>query len=179
MSTRASVPITGQPPNPARLPKGCTFHPRCPIGRDRPLCQSEEPPLAEADPGHRSACHYADEVAKLAAAPGADFSALARTWSEDITASSGGNLGQRAEKDPSVIANPGSEEEKFLFAAIRKKMQDAWDAAGEGSAVSGRNKLVSTRVRVRATGTYNEIDPNQANAQIVLPSADALEIVKR
>ena len=59
------VPITGQPPNPARLPKGCTFHPRCPIGRDRPLCQSEEPPLAETDPGHRSACHYADEVAKL------------------------------------------------------------------------------------------------------------------
>ncbi len=59
------VPITGQPPNPARLPKGCTFHPRCPIGRDRALCQTEEPPLAETGPGHRSACHYADEVAKL------------------------------------------------------------------------------------------------------------------
>jgi hypothetical protein len=63
------------------------------------------------------------------------------------------------------------------FAAIRKKAQDAWDAAGPNSAVSGRNKLISTKVRVRVTGTYNEIDPNQANAQIVLDSADSLEIV--
>jgi hypothetical protein len=70
-------------------------------------------------------------------------------------------------------------DDQAAFAAIRKKMQDAWDAAGQGSAVSGRNKLVSTRVRVRAVGTYNEIDPNQANAQIVLPSADALEIITR
>ena len=59
------VPIPGQPPNPARLPKGCTFHPRCPIGRDRPRCQTEDPPLSEVAPSHRSACHYADEVAKL------------------------------------------------------------------------------------------------------------------
>ncbi len=44
----------------------------------------------------------ADEVAALAAAPGADFAQLARVWSEDITASSGGNLGQRtaAQLDP-------------------------------------------------------------------------------
>lgn len=47
----------------------------------------------------------ADEVAKLAAAPGADFAALARTWSEDLTASSGGNLGQRsaAQLDPVLV----------------------------------------------------------------------------
>ena len=32
------------------------------------------------------------------------------------------HLGTRAEKDASVIANPGSEEEKFLFAAIKKKL---------------------------------------------------------
>ncbi len=32
------------------------------------------------------------------------------------------HLGQRAEKDPSVIANPGSEEERELFAAIRAKL---------------------------------------------------------
>ena len=37
----------------------------------------------------------AEQVAALAAAPGADFADLARTWSEDITASSGGSLGQR------------------------------------------------------------------------------------
>lgn len=46
----------------------------------------------------------ADEVAALAAS-GADFAELARTWSEDITASSGGNLGQRApaQLDPVLI----------------------------------------------------------------------------
>lgn len=32
------------------------------------------------------------------------------------------HLGARAEKDPSVIANPGSEEETFLFAAIKEKL---------------------------------------------------------
>ncbi len=32
------------------------------------------------------------------------------------------HLGKRAEKDPSVIANPGSEEERELFAAIKAKL---------------------------------------------------------
>jgi peptide/nickel transport system ATP-binding protein len=61
------VPIPGQPPNPARLPSGCTFHPRCPIGRDRERCRIEEPPLRDVGEGHRSACHYAEEVAQLLA----------------------------------------------------------------------------------------------------------------
>ncbi|GAB4088088.1 adenosylhomocysteinase [Hydrogenophaga soli] len=32
------------------------------------------------------------------------------------------HLGQKAEKDPSVLANPGSEEERILFAAIKAKI---------------------------------------------------------
>src|SRR4051812_28366248 len=32
------------------------------------------------------------------------------------------HLGQKAEKDPSIIAKPNGEEETFLFAAIRKKL---------------------------------------------------------
>jgi adenosylhomocysteinase len=38
------------------------------------------------------------------------------------------HLGSKAEKDPSVLAHPGSEEEEFLFAAIKAKLaQDpAW-----------------------------------------------------
>lgn len=63
------------------------------------------------------------------------------------------------------------------FAAIRDKLQAAWDAAGPDAAVSGRNKLVSTKVRVRVSGTFNQIDPNQANAQIVLAGPDSLEII--
>ncbi|WP_343642048.1 adenosylhomocysteinase [Roseateles sp.] len=34
------------------------------------------------------------------------------------------HLGQKAEKDLSVLANPGSEEERILFAAIRKKIAE-------------------------------------------------------
>jgi hypothetical protein len=64
-----------------------------------------------------------------------------------------------------------------VFETIRTKLQNAWDAAGPDSSISGRNKLVSTKVRIRATGTFNQIDPNQANAQIVLGGPDAIEIL--
>jgi hypothetical protein len=65
------------------------------------------------------------------------------------------------------------------FQAIREKLQAAWDATEPGDAISGRNKLISTSVRVRATGTFNQIDPNQANAQIVLDGPDAIEVIAR
>lgn len=63
------------------------------------------------------------------------------------------------------------------FAEIREKLQSAWDAADSDTAVSGRNKLISTAVRVRATGTFNQIDPGQANAQIVLDGPDSIQVV--
>ena len=64
-----------------------------------------------------------------------------------------------------------------IFETIRTKLQEAWDSGGPNSAVSGRNKLISTKVRVRATGTFTQIDANQANAQIVLAGPDAVEIL--
>lgn len=64
-----------------------------------------------------------------------------------------------------------------VFETIRNKLQAAWDAGGAGSFVSGRNKLVSTKVRIRATGTFNQIDPNQANAQIVLAGPDSIDVL--
>jgi adenosylhomocysteinase len=41
------------------------------------------------------------------------------------------HLGSRAEKDPTVLNNPGSEEERVLFAAIKKRLatQPGWYAA--------------------------------------------------
>ncbi|PRX01830.1 UNVERIFIED_ORG: oligopeptide transport system ATP-binding protein [Actinomadura viridilutea] len=55
------VPIKGAPPNPAALPPGCPFHPRCP--RARAVCAAERPPLAPVGgPGHSAACHFAEEV---------------------------------------------------------------------------------------------------------------------
>ena len=62
---RGLVPIQGQPPTPARLPGGCSFHPRCPIGRDRPRCATDDPPLLPVGEKHLSACHFADEVGTL------------------------------------------------------------------------------------------------------------------
>ena len=56
------VPIAGQPPAPAQLPAGCAFHPRCPIGRDRPLCATEAPAAVAATGGHGSACHFVAEA---------------------------------------------------------------------------------------------------------------------
>ena len=68
-------------------------------------------------------------------------------------------------------------DDPVVFETIRTKLQSAWDAAGPSSSVSGRNKLISTKVRIRATGTFNQIDPNQANAQIVLDGPDSIEIL--
>ncbi|HEY8526203.1 MAG TPA: ABC transporter ATP-binding protein [Acidimicrobiales bacterium] len=60
---RASLAaIPGLPPDPAALPPGCAFHPRCPIRGDE-RCATEVPPLRPvgAD-GHRAAVFY-DAVA--------------------------------------------------------------------------------------------------------------------
>jgi hypothetical protein len=61
------------------------------------------------------------------------------------------------------------------FQKIRDALQKAWDKY-PGAYVNGRNKLVSTRLRVKATGTFNEVDPSQANPQILLNSVDSIEI---
>ncbi|MDF3073559.1 MAG: transporter ATP-binding protein [Alphaproteobacteria bacterium] len=46
--------IEGTVPNPASLPVGCRFHPRCPFAIDK--CRAEQPPLMEISPGHDVAC---------------------------------------------------------------------------------------------------------------------------
>jgi peptide/nickel transport system ATP-binding protein len=47
-------PIFGLPPDPANLPAGCKFHPRCPHACER--CTVEEPPMVEISKGHFSRC---------------------------------------------------------------------------------------------------------------------------
>lgn len=51
--------IPGSPPNPLRLPPGCSFHPRCGWAVER--CRSERPDLVELA-GRLTACHRAEEV---------------------------------------------------------------------------------------------------------------------
>jgi len=54
------VAIPGSPPDPARIPQGCAFHPRCPLAEE--LCRTTVPELRVLGEGHRAACHFADEV---------------------------------------------------------------------------------------------------------------------
>jgi oligopeptide/dipeptide ABC transporter ATP-binding protein len=49
------TPIRGEIGSALNPPKGCRFHPRCPIAVAR--CSVEEPKLVEIEPGHRVACH--------------------------------------------------------------------------------------------------------------------------
>ena len=49
--------IPGVPPDPRRLPAGCSFWPRCPYRAD-PRCETEMPPLREIAPGHKARTFY-------------------------------------------------------------------------------------------------------------------------
>jgi peptide/nickel transport system ATP-binding protein len=57
--------LGGEPPDPARVPNGCRFHPRCPVvasGEAARLgieaaCRGTEPALRPTETPHRSACH--------------------------------------------------------------------------------------------------------------------------
>ncbi|AJY45510.1 ABC transporter ATP-binding protein [Martelella endophytica] len=52
--------LSGAPPNPANLPVGCAFSPRCPFATD--LCRSAAPPLEHDGNGRLTACHRRDDL---------------------------------------------------------------------------------------------------------------------
>jgi hypothetical protein len=62
-----------------------------------------------------------------------------------------------------------------VFRAILEKLGAAWKSR-PGQGVDGRNKLINTSIRIKAKGTFNLIDRNQANAQILLDSADDVTV---
>ena len=51
--------IPGQAPDLASAPRGCAFHPRCPLAQER--CSLDVPPLRSRTEGHRLACWVANE----------------------------------------------------------------------------------------------------------------------
>jgi peptide/nickel transport system ATP-binding protein len=51
--------IPGSPPDMARPPSGCRFHPRCP--KFKPMHAEVVPPLREIRPGHWVACHLYEQ----------------------------------------------------------------------------------------------------------------------
>jgi hypothetical protein len=68
-------------------------------------------------------------------------------------------------------------EQPEVFKGARDKLQKAWDRH-PGEYVNGRNKLISKKLRVRVTGTYNQVSPNQANPQILIGSVEDVEILE-
>ncbi|NEC37811.1 ABC transporter ATP-binding protein [Streptomyces rubrogriseus] len=46
--------LPGDPPDPAAVPSGCAFHPRCPVALD--LCATRDQPLRDAGTRRRAAC---------------------------------------------------------------------------------------------------------------------------
>lgn len=58
---REQILLSGDLPSPAAPPSGCRFHTRCPW-RQPARCDTERPELRELKPGHRVACHYAEDI---------------------------------------------------------------------------------------------------------------------
>jgi peptide/nickel transport system ATP-binding protein len=58
---RERILLQGDLPSPADPPPGCRFHTRCPF-RQATRCHDEVPVLRELAPGHRVACHWAEDV---------------------------------------------------------------------------------------------------------------------
>ncbi|BAU86453.1 dipeptide/oligopeptide/nickel ABC transporter ATPase [Streptomyces laurentii] len=60
-SRRSPRGLPGDPPDPAALPGGCTFHPRCPVAVER--CAEEDQELRGAGAGRRAACVHVGSTA--------------------------------------------------------------------------------------------------------------------
>ena len=58
----ARAEYIGEPPSPIDPPRGCRFHPRCHMARDK--CRIETPVPIKLDEEHWSMCHYAEDLCK-------------------------------------------------------------------------------------------------------------------
>lgn len=54
ISRTEQIVLTGEPPDPARIPRGCRFNPRCPVVLEE--CRSVSLPIIGIEPGHHAAC---------------------------------------------------------------------------------------------------------------------------
>ena len=62
--THRLKPIAGLMPDPANLPEGCKFNPRCPYADAR--CRTEEPVVTDLGAGHLVRCHYCGQFGEEA-----------------------------------------------------------------------------------------------------------------
>jgi peptide/nickel transport system ATP-binding protein len=57
---RERIVLSGEVANPAKVPSGCPFHPRCRYAESK--CATDVPPLREVETGRYSACHFSEEL---------------------------------------------------------------------------------------------------------------------
>lgn len=70
---KAYSAIKGEIPSPINPPKGCHFHPRCPLAFDK--CRVERPALKQVGEQHLSACHLNDYSSSIDKAAPLELSA--------------------------------------------------------------------------------------------------------
>jgi peptide/nickel transport system ATP-binding protein len=70
---RGAVIDVREPPDPHDPPRGCHFHPRCPIGPEarpeRQICIERDPGEGASERAHRAECHFAAVAAGAVASP--------------------------------------------------------------------------------------------------------------
>ena len=66
---RPRIKLEGEIPSASDPPSGCVFHTRCPR-KWGTICETEEPPLAEVEPGHLMRCHIPVEELRRAQTSG-------------------------------------------------------------------------------------------------------------
>jgi oligopeptide/dipeptide ABC transporter ATP-binding protein len=54
------TPIEGTAPNPAHVPDGCHYAPRCPLATEE--CRQQDPPWMDVGTDHESACFHHEEA---------------------------------------------------------------------------------------------------------------------
>ncbi|AZI57120.1 ATP-binding cassette domain-containing protein [Nakamurella antarctica] len=81
---REQILLTGDLPSPANPPSGCRFHTRCPW-RQPTKCDTDRPVLVELRPGHKVACHYAEDIAAGRISPSASMNS-AEIGDDDLLA---------------------------------------------------------------------------------------------
>jgi peptide/nickel transport system ATP-binding protein len=59
MNVIKEIPIKGEVPSAANIPRGCRFHPRCFYAM--PRCREVQPEMKEVNVGHQAACHLLEE----------------------------------------------------------------------------------------------------------------------
>ena len=96
---RRRIVLTGDVPSPSRPPRGCRFHPRCPLAES--VCREVDPPEVSLD-GHQVHCHVAARELERSAG---DLKAAAARLAEMMAAADSSRLTQEPTHGSSGSAN--------------------------------------------------------------------------